>query len=92
MSWLLTQPRMTQIYSFVVAKLNDCGIKPNGAVLKQWIRDDLEMIDPIPTKFEVEMLLVGMVTEGVRFQGDTTSADRFAAEPLFAGSYLGKLK
>lgn len=92
MSWLMTQPRLTQVYTFTVARLNDCGIRPNGAVIKPWIREEMDQIDPVPTKFECEMVLVGMVTEGVRFQGDATSADRFAAEPLFAGSLMGKIK
>jgi hypothetical protein len=92
MSWLSAQPRLTQVYVFTTAKLNDCGIRPEGAVIKPWLREELEKIDPVPTKFECEMILVGMVSEGVRFEGREDSAAKFAAEPLFAGSHLGKLK
>lgn len=92
MSWLSAQPRLTQVYVFATAKLNDCGIRPDGAVIKPWLREELDKLNPVPDKFEVEMCLVGMVTEGVKFHGDTDSADKFAAEPLFAGSHLGKLK
>jgi len=88
----MSQPRLTQVYTFVTHKLNACGIRPDGAVIKPWLVEELDKIDPVPTKFECEMVLVGMVTEGVRFQGDPTSADRFSAEPLFAGSHLGKIK
>lgn len=92
MSWLNTQPRLTQCYVATVAALNRCGIRPNQAVIKPWLLDDLEKVAPPVTKFEVEMVLVGMVTEKVQFHGESGSADKFAAEPLFAGSYLGKLK
>lgn len=88
----MTQPRLTQVYTFTVARLNDCGIRPDGAVIKPWLREELDRIDPVPTKFECEMVLVGMVTEKVRFQGEPNSTERFAAEPLFAGSQLGKIK
>lgn len=91
MSWIRTRPRLEQVYCFTAARLNDCGIRPNGAVIKPWIREDLPHIDPQPTKFEVEMVLVGMVSEGVRFLGEPDSAARFAADPLFAGSQLGKV-
>lgn len=92
MSWISAQKRLAQIYVYTTAKLNDCGIQPDGAVIKPWIREELDKIDPVPTKFEVEMILVGMVSEGVRFHGTADSATRFAAEPLFSGSHLGKLK
>lgn len=91
MSWLSAQPRLTQVYTFVTHKLNACGIRPDGAVIKPWLIEELEKITPPPTKFECEMVLVGMVTEKVKFHGDKDSAARFAAEPLFAGSHLGKL-
>ena len=91
MSWLRSQPRLTQVYTFTVATLNRCGIKPNGAIIKPWLLDELGYIDPQPTKFEVEMVLVGMCAEKVKFVGEPDSAERFAAEPLFAGSYLGAI-
>jgi hypothetical protein len=92
MSWLSAQPRLTQVYTFTVAALNRCGIRPDNAVIKPWLLEELDKITPTPTKFECEMVLVGMVTEKVRFHGDENSAAKFAAEPLFSGSHLGKLK
>lgn len=92
MSWLSTQPRLTQVYSYTVARLNDCGIMPDGAELKPWLREEVDKIEPVPTKFEVEMVLVGMVAEGVKFHGDKSSADKFAALVIFAGSHLGIVK
>lgn len=91
MSWLSAQPRLTHVYIYTTARLNACGIRPDGAEIKQWLLEDLEKVDPVPTKFEVEMVLVGMVTAGVKFHGDPGSASRFAAEPLFSGSHLGKV-
>ena len=91
MSWLSAQPRMTQVYVFVTHKLNSCGIRPDGAVIKPWLVEELDKVEPVPTKFECEMVLVGMVSEGVKFYGAPDSAARFAAEPLFAGSHLGKI-
>jgi hypothetical protein len=91
MSWIKSRPRLEQVYVFTTAKLNDCGIRPDNAVIKPWIRDELEKIDPVPTKFEVEMVLVGMVAEGAKLYGEPDSALRFAAEPMFAGSVLGKM-
>jgi hypothetical protein len=91
MSWLNTQPRLTQCYVATVAALNRCGIKPDGAVIKPYLVEDLDKVTPPVTKFEIEMVLVGMVTEKVQFHGEPDSGDRFAAEPVFAGSHLGKL-
>lgn len=92
MSWLSAQPRLTQCYVFATAALNRCGIRPDGAVIKPWLLDELDKLNPVPDKFEVEMVLVGMVSEGVKFHGEQDSDARFAAEELFSGSHLGKLK
>lgn len=92
MSWIQAQKRLDQVYVYTTAKLNDCGIRPDGAVIKPWIREELDKIEPPPTKFEVEMVLVGMVSERVKFHGTPDSAAKFAAEPLFAGSHLGKVR
>jgi hypothetical protein len=92
MSWLSAQPRLTQCYVATVAALNRCGIRPNQAVIKPWLLEELDKVSPPVTKFEIEMVLVGMVSEGVKFHGDENSAAKFAAEPMFAGSHLGKLK
>lgn len=91
MAWINAQKRLDQVYVFTTAKLNDCGIRPDGAVIKPWIREELDRIEPPPTKFEVEMVLVGMVSEGVKFHGEPDSGERFQAEPIFAGSRLGKV-
>lgn len=92
MSWISTRPRLEQVYVFVTHKLNACGIRPDNAVIKSWIVEELHTIAPQPTKFECEMVLVGMLSEKVKFYGDPDSADRFASEPLFDGTRLGKLK
>lgn len=91
MSWITSQKRLTQVYVYTTARLNDVGVRPDGAEIKQWIKEELNDLDPIPTKFEVDMVLAGMIAEGVKFHGDASSAARFAAEPLFAGSKLGEL-
>lgn len=91
MAWVKSRPRIEQCYVFTVAALNDCGIMPDGAVIKAWIREELEHIDPAPTKVECEIVLVGLVAEGAKLIGDKTSRARFEAHPLFKGSTLGEI-
>lgn len=91
MAWVTTRPRLEQCYVYTVAALNDCGITPDGAVIKPWIREELDQIYPVPTKVECEVVLVGLVTEGAKLIGDKTSQAKFEAHPLFKGSYLGKI-
>jgi hypothetical protein len=95
MAWLSTQKRLTQVYCFVVAALNDCGIRPDGAVIKPWIREEIASIDPQPTQVEVNVALMAMWAEGVKFHGVTDdAAAKFEEHALFgkAGHKLGVAK
>jgi hypothetical protein len=91
MAWLTTRPRLEQVYVYTVAALNDCGIRPDGAVIKPWIREELELIEPVPTKVECEVVLVGMVASGAKLYGEPNSNQKFEVHPLFKGSVLGKV-
>lgn len=88
MAWIQSRPRLEQVYCFTVAALNDCGIRPDGAVIKAWIRDQFGSIEPQPAKEECETVLVGLVTTGAKLQGDAGSSEKFAAHPLFQGSVI----
>ena len=63
MAWLTKQPRYTQIFVYVVSQLNDVGIRPNGAVIKPWLRQEMadEGITADPT--EIAMILSGLLKE-----------------------------
>jgi hypothetical protein len=91
MAWIMSRPRIEQVYVYTVAALNDCGIMPDGAVIKPWIREELDQIHPVPTKVECEVVLVGLVTEGAKLIGDKSSRAKFEAHPLFKGSTLGEI-
>ena len=88
MAWLSTRPRIEQIYCFTTAALNDCGIAPDGAWIKSWIRDQFGDIQPQPTKEECETVLVGLITSGAKLMGQPDSAKKFEEHPLFHGSSL----
>lgn len=88
MAWIASRPRLEQVYCYTVAALNDCGIRPDGAVIKSWIRDQFGSIQPQPAKEECEVVLVGIVTDGAKLVGDPGSAEKFAAHPLFQGSVI----
>jgi hypothetical protein len=90
MAWIGTQPRLTQVYTFVVAALNDCGIEPDHAVIKPWIREELPLIDPPPSKLECDTVLYGMYQEKVKFFGRPDSLKLFEKHELFKGSTLGR--
>lgn len=92
MSWLKHQTRLAQVYTFTVAALNDCGILPDGAEIKPWIRAEFGSLDPVPSKFEVDMVLSGMLSEGVKFRGTPESAKLFSEHPLFEGQSLMRAK
>lgn len=70
MAWIAKQPRLTQIYCYVVAQLNDIGIKPAGNEIKPWIRQ--EMIDHSITADpkEIMTLLSGLLAEKAITQSD----------------------
>jgi hypothetical protein len=91
MSWLTSRPRLEQCYAFTVAALNDCGIQPDGAVIKPWIREELEKLEPQPSKVECETILVGLVAAGAKLFGNPASKKKFEEHPLFKGSTLGRM-
>src|SRR5580693_3176476 len=95
MAWISSQKRLTQVYVYTAAALNDCGIRPEGAVIKPWIREEIASIDPPPTQVEVDTGLGAMWAEGIRFHGVTPdAAAKFEEHPLFgkAGHKLGVAK
>jgi hypothetical protein len=92
MSWITSQKRLTKLYIFTTAALNDCGILPDGAEIKPWIKAELGDIEPPPAQEEVDTVLASMWSEGVKFHGMTPEAvTLFDAHPLFgkAGHKLG---
>ncbi len=95
MSWIATQKRLTKIYIFTTSALNDCGIRPDGAEIKPWIREEIGDIEPPPAQAEVDTVLASMWAEGVKFHGSTPEAMQlFDEHPLFgkAGHKLGVAK
>jgi hypothetical protein len=70
MAWLKHQPRLTQIYVYVVSQLNDIGIRPAGNEIKPWLRQ--EMIDEGITadQKEITTLLTGLIAEKAITQKD----------------------
>jgi hypothetical protein len=95
MAWILGQKRLTQVYIFTTTALNDCGINPDGASIKPWIREELAKIDPPVTPVEVDVVLGGMWAEGVKFHGTTPEAlAKFNDHELFGkrGHKMGSPK
>lgn len=87
MSWIATQKRLTKIYIFTTSALNDCGILPDGAQIRPWIKEEIGDIDPPPAQEEVDTVLASMWAEGVKFHGVTPeAAAKFDAHPLFGGA------
>lgn len=92
MSWISGQKRLTKIYVFTASALNDCGILPDGAHIKPWVKEEIGDIDPPPAQEEVDTVLASMWAEGVKFHGVTSdAAAKFDSHPLFgkAGHKLG---
>jgi hypothetical protein len=90
MAWLTQQNRLTQCFVYTTAALNSCGIRPDGAEIKQWILEELPLLK-IPDPEEVDVVLAGFVADGVKFYGDPDALDRFMAHPLLGarGHKLG---
>jgi len=87
MSWITTQKRLTKLYVFTTSALNDCGIFPDGAEIKPWIKEELGDIEPPPAQAEVDTVLASMWAEGVKFHGMTLEAVKlFDEHPLFGGA------
>lgn len=70
MSWISSQPRLTQCYIFVTCQLNDIGIRPGGAVIKPWIREELNRYGIVADQKEIAVVLSGMLAERVLTQAD----------------------
>ena len=93
MSWIKSQTRLAQCYIAATAAMNRHGILPDGAEIRQWILEELNDIEPPPTKLEFDMVVGMMWQEGVKFHGVTPEARAsFEADPMFAGHKLGELK
>ena len=71
MAWLTAQKRLTQCYVAACAALNDCGIRPDNAEIKPWIREELSQVTPPITPVEIDTVLYGMHMEGVKFHNTT---------------------
>jgi hypothetical protein len=93
MAWIQSQKRLTQCYIATAAALNDCGIRPDGAEIKPWIRDELTQVSPPVTEVEADLILGMMWTEGVKFENTNPNAstEKFDAHPWFGarGHKLG---
>jgi hypothetical protein len=63
MAWISKQPRLTQVYTYVVMQLNDVGIRPCGAVIKPWIRQEIEDHGIAATNEEIATVLTGLLKE-----------------------------
>lgn len=70
MAWITKQPRLTQIYCYVVGQLNDIGIKPGGNEIKPWIRQELRDESIEPDQSEIATILTGLIAEKVITQSD----------------------
>jgi hypothetical protein len=92
MSWLIHQKRLTQCYVAACVALNDCGIRPDNAEIKPWIRDELAQVEPPITPVEIDTVLYGMHAEGVKFHNTTPeNVAKFDQHELF-GKRGHKLK
>lgn len=85
MAWLPKENRLTQCYVATVAALNDCGLRPNGAEVKPWLREELQKVQPPVSEVEMETVLAGFLQEGVKYHSDDpqTSQRMFSAHPVF---------
>jgi hypothetical protein len=70
MAWISRQPRLTQIYCFVVGELNDIGIKPGGNEIKPWIRQEMRDEGIEADKSEITTILTGLIQEKAITQAD----------------------
>lgn len=70
MAWFKCQPRLTQLYCYVVSQLNDIGIKPGGNEIKPWIRQELIDEGFQADEKEISMILTGLIAEKAITQSD----------------------
>jgi hypothetical protein len=85
MAWLSKENRLTQCYVATVAALNDCGLRPNGAEVKQWIREELPKVQPPITEVEMDTVLAGFLQDRVQYHSDDPEKSQrlFLAHPVF---------
>jgi hypothetical protein len=70
MGWLEKQPRYTKIFVYVTSQLNDIGIRPNGAEIKPWVKQEMLDLGITADHTEIAMILSGMLKEGAITQAD----------------------
>lgn len=78
-SWVSRQPRFKQIYCVVVSELNDIGIYPSGAEIKDWIRQEVKDDGVYVTETERQFMLAALLAERAITQEDI---NRFASRHL----------
>jgi len=62
----------------VASQLNDIGIEPGGAVIKEHIRQDLRDMNVQPDPQEIALMLSGMIAEKALNQEDVNRLARHA--------------
>jgi hypothetical protein len=70
MAWISKKPRLTQTYCVVVAQLNDIGIRPGGAEIKPWIRQEIADHEITADPQEIAVILSGLLSEKAISQAD----------------------
>lgn len=70
MAWIRKQPRLTQVFVYVVGQLNDIGIRPNGAEIKPWLRQEMTDEGITADSKEIATLLSGLLAEKAITQAD----------------------
>jgi hypothetical protein len=75
MAWIQKQPRLTQCYIYVACQLNDIGIRPAGAVIKPWIREEMEKYGIAADKAEIATVLAGLLAEKALTQQDVDTVN-----------------
>ena len=70
MAWLPKKDRLTQLYCIVVSQLNDVGIRPAGAEIKPWIRQEIADHGIVADQAEIATVLSGLLAERAITQSD----------------------
>jgi hypothetical protein len=78
-SWISRQRSLVRAYTVVVGELNDIGIYPNGAEIKEWIRQEIKDEKVEVTEEQRQMLLSALLAENAISQEDI---NRFASRHL----------
>jgi hypothetical protein len=78
-SWISRQRTLQRVYCVVVGELNDIGIYPSGAEVKEWIRQEIKDDKVEVTEDQRQMLLAALLAENAITQEDI---NRFASRHL----------